>query len=89
MKAYPHYSKYFQHEDVIDLIDLPFGEYPVSKFYRIEACYGSAIKLDLGDKSIFLPLNIVKNHARESGVSLFDVPRIFIWKGYGEGQYRS
>lgn len=71
----------------VKLSDLPYGEYPVRKFFWLETRFGPKIKLDLGDKYVFLPNSIAKKQSRESIDALNMLPQIFVWNGYGDSQY--
>lgn len=75
------------YKSLIKLADLPFGEYPVKRFYWTETSFGAKIKLDLGDKYVFLPPSISKNHTAESVKMLNTIAQTFIWNGYGENQF--
>lgn len=71
----------------VKLADLPFGEYPISEFFWVVTCYGPRIKLDLGDKQVFLPPSAVRNQTPGSVALLNTVRQIFVWNGYGEAQF--
>lgn len=74
-------------KDLIKLADLPFGEYPITEFAFYETRFGPRVKLDLGDKYVFLPPSVSKHQNPESVAALNTVKQIFVWNGYGDGQF--
>lgn len=89
MEAFNVLKQAFLQKGLIKLADLPFGEYPVTEFAYINTRFGPRIKLDLGDKFVFLPPSAAKNQSPQSVASLNTLKQIFVWNGYGEGQYEA
>lgn len=67
---------------LVNFSDLPVGEYPVLEFSLVEKTkYGPAIKVDLGDKVVFLPKRFSKDMTAEKVAALNTVPQILIFQG--------
>lgn len=75
------------HKVLVKLIDLPRGEYFVEKFYLVQTRYGPKIKLDLGDKCVYLPSSATVGQTADTIDALNSVPQIFVWGGYGDSQF--
>ena len=88
MEAFKLWTSHSKHQGLVKLSTLPFGEYPVKQFYWVETPYGNKIKIDLGDRYVYLPPSISKNHTAETVASLNTISQIFVWEGYGEGQFQ-
>lgn len=72
---------------MVRLGDLPRGEYPVEQFSLVETRYGKKLKLDLGDKFVYLPSSASAGLNDDKIVELNSLPQIFVWGGYGDSQF--
>lgn len=61
--------------------DLPIGEYAVVSFSWEVTRFGPTIKVDLGDKYVFLPPRFSKDMTAEKVASLNTVPQIMVYNG--------
>lgn len=75
------------HKVFVRLHDLPRGEYLVEQFSLTQTRYGPKLKLDLGDKFVYLPSSAAVGQAANTIAALNSVPQIFVWGGYGESQF--
>lgn len=61
--------------------DLPVGEYVVSEFTLMQTRFGPSIKVDIGDKIVFLPKRFSKGMTEEKVAALNTVPQILVFSG--------
>lgn len=66
---------------LVNFTNLPKGEYFVTEFSLVSAKHGSTIKVDLGDKYIFLPKRFAENQTPETIAELNSLPQIMIFNG--------
>lgn len=60
--------------------DLPFGDYIVTNFALVETkLYGPALRVDFGEKYLFLPKRFADNMTKEKIIELNESP---LWMSY-------
>lgn len=87
MEAFNLLKKACEHKVLVRLNDLPRGEYLVEKFFLVQTRFGSKLKLDIGDKYVYLPSSAAVGQTEVTIAALNSVPQIFVWGGYGESQF--
>lgn len=66
---------------LVNFGELPLGEYNVESFSLVQTRYGPTVKVDLGDKYVFLPPRFSTDMTEEKVASLNTIPQILIWEG--------
>lgn len=66
---------------VVSFNQLPVGEYPVSEFMLVQTRFGQTLKVDLGDKIVYLPTRFGANMTDETVAALNTVPQILTYSG--------
>lgn len=65
----------------VNFNDLPLGEYPVIEFILVQTRYGKTLKVDLGDKFIYLPIRFGVNMTEEKVDILNTLPQTLVYAG--------
>lgn len=81
MEAFNSLKQACWNKKLINFNSLPVGEYPISHFSLEETRYGPSVKLDLGDKYIFLPKRFANEMTAEKIAALNTLPQILIYSG--------
>lgn len=66
---------------LVNFNELPIGEHVISWFSLETTRFGPALKVDLGDKYVFLPPRFAREMTAERVASLNSVPQILIYGG--------
>lgn len=65
----------------INFNNLPQGEYPVVELILVNTRFGKTLKVDLGDKFIYLPTRFGEHHTEESVAVLNTLPQTLVYNG--------
>lgn len=66
---------------LVNFNQLPIGEHVITSFSLEQTRYGPTIKVDLGDKYVFLPARFARDMTAEKVATLNTVPQILIYHG--------
>lgn len=66
---------------LVSFSQLPVGEYVVLEFSMVQTKFGPKIKLDLGDKVVFLPSRFSKDMTDEKLAALNTLPQMLVFSG--------
>lgn len=61
--------------------NLPVGDYFVEEFALVNTKFGTRIRVDIGDKVVFLPERFSKNMTSEKVNELNNSPKLMCYKG--------
>lgn len=65
----------------VNFNELPVGEYPVTEFLLVQTRFGKTLKVDLGDKLIYLPTRFGVNMTDDRVVALNSLAQIMVYTG--------
>lgn len=81
MEAFNTLKQACWNKKLVNFNSLPIGEHAISEFSLEQTRYGPTVKVDLGDKYIFLPSRFARDMTAEKIAALNTVPQIMIYSG--------
>lgn len=81
MEAFNLLKQACWNKKLVNFNELPIGEHNISHFSLEQTRFGPSVRVDLGDKYVFLPNRFAKDMNAEKIAELNTVPQILIYDG--------